>query len=113
MHAYKLFCEVKENTGQETAWLVSKLVCSFFGEALETVDDISRNWDLGEPNTNLAFRYARMLGPNYFPAIQTKSCLALIAWHYYHFYEWDFTRVFVCFLGITTVSCVMYSCEFL
>ncbi|MFS8003801.1 hypothetical protein Hanom_Chr13g01218171 [Helianthus anomalus] len=55
MHAYKMYCEVKETTGQETAWLVSKLMCSFFREALEAVDDISRNWDLGEPNTNPAF----------------------------------------------------------
>ncbi|KAJ0589257.1 putative rhabdovirus nucleoprotein [Helianthus annuus] len=74
MHAYKLFCDVKEKTGQETAWLVRQLWCSEFRYELKTIYDISQNWDLGGPNANPVFRYARLLGPQYFPEIQTKSC---------------------------------------
>ncbi|XP_060212791.1 uncharacterized protein LOC132640284 [Lycium barbarum] len=78
MHAYKLFCDVKDKTKQENEWLLSILLHPLTKNALLEIRAILNNWELRPGRTNTAVRYARILGPQYFPALQTKNCLALV-----------------------------------
>ncbi|UUW33153.1 putative nucleocapsid protein [rudbeckia virus 1] len=80
MHAYKLFCMVIDKIDREPEWVLSALMCPKFNPALMTILQINNDFeeDVDDPNFNPAFRYARILGPQYFPTIQTKSCPELV-----------------------------------
>ncbi|DBA36605.1 TPA_asm: N [Bouteloa betacytorhabdovirus 1] len=78
MHAYKLFCNVKEQTKKKNAWLLSVLKCPMNNAALNCIMQILNNFELTSERSDTSFRYARLVGPQYFAPLQTKSCPALV-----------------------------------
>ncbi|DAF42346.1 TPA_asm: N [Tagetes erecta virus 1] len=79
MHAYKLFCTSREYLKKDVNWLLSQLTHPIFNDSLDEIFDLHQHYeDDGTEGFNPAFRYARIFGSQYFTAIQTKQCTALV-----------------------------------
>jgi hypothetical protein len=78
MHAYKLFCAVKEKTKKANGWILSQLAHPLNNDGLRQIKIIINNFELNPQRSNTSFRYARLVGPQYFAPLQTKACPGLV-----------------------------------
>ncbi|DBA36676.1 TPA_asm: N [Ipomoea betacytorhabdovirus 1] len=79
MHAYKLFTAVKVQSGYSNKYLLNALVHPSTVAALDEIVNILRNYEsTTTAKKDPSFKYARLAGPQYFQALQTKACPALV-----------------------------------
>ncbi|DBA36699.1 TPA_asm: N [Leucadendron betacytorhabdovirus 1] len=79
MHAYKLFLAVRQASGKTNKFLLNALLHPKNVSALDEIANILTHHESREslPRTS-KFRYARLIGPQYFLHLQTKNCKALV-----------------------------------
>ncbi|DBA36801.1 TPA_asm: N [Schiedea betacytorhabdovirus 1] len=79
MHAYKLFLAVKSVSGKRSEYLLNALIHPKTIGALKEIENILKVWEsrVGASKST-KFRYSRLVGPQYFMALQTKQCPALV-----------------------------------
>nr|QIK03946.1 nucleocapsid protein [Cytorhabdovirus sp.] len=79
MHAYKLFLAVKTASGKKNEYLMNALVHPKTYAALKDIETILRDFEsrVGKVKSP-RFRYARIVGPQFFMGLQTKNCPALV-----------------------------------
>ncbi|DBA36614.1 TPA_asm: N [Chrysanthemum betacytorhabdovirus 1] len=80
MHAYKMFVSVRSYMGYHNQALLDLLVHPSTNNGLDTICEIlcKHERSATNPGATTAFRYARLVGPQYFQHLQTKACPALV-----------------------------------
>ncbi|DBA36692.1 TPA_asm: N [Kobresia betacytorhabdovirus 1] len=79
LHAYKLFIEVKLQTQQTSKWILESLQCPSTEKGLLQIANILINYESTDKEKKSGkFRFARLIGPQFFQDLQTKHCPGLV-----------------------------------
>ncbi|QQZ02073.1 N protein [Rose virus R] len=79
MHAFKLFFEVRDASKQTNAWLLSSMRSPATLPSLKLIAEIIIKHSSNQQGTSSPkFKYARLIGPEYYQELQTKNCPALV-----------------------------------
>ncbi|DBA36664.1 TPA_asm: N [Hepatica betacytorhabdovirus 1] len=79
MHGYKLFFDVKNALKQSNTWLLEEMTCPETVDALQTIHYIICNHaQYPTVQRTPKYKYARLVGPEYFPKLQTKNSTELV-----------------------------------
>ncbi|XP_077224402.1 uncharacterized protein LOC143857795 isoform X2 [Tasmannia lanceolata] len=79
MHAYNFFIDLKTKTNVPYTWLLNAMKMRLTKAALSEIHTIITRYESEPGNRRTTyFRYARLLGPQYFTALQTKECKSLV-----------------------------------
>ncbi|QNO38990.1 nucleocapsid protein [paper mulberry mosaic associated virus] len=78
MHAYKLLLTVKKICNFNMQWIMEEMASPETIPALDEIYMILKTYERKDKTRKFYYKYARIVGPEYFQKIQTKNCPALV-----------------------------------